>query len=65
MVTIKELLVEEEATIDAIHQLKEQISVVEMEKEELEFNLWTQTNFSKEGVCVKTHVYIFARSAPT
>ena len=50
MVTVKELLVEEEATIDAIHQLKEQISVAEMEKEELEFNLWTQTNFSKEGL---------------
>lgn len=42
---IKDLFIEEEATIEAIHQLKKQIVEKEFQKETYELDLWVNTNF--------------------
>lgn len=42
---IKDLFIEEEATIETIHQLKKQIVEKEFQKETYELDLWVNTNF--------------------
>lgn len=42
---INDLFIEEQATIEAIHQLKAQILEKEFQKENYELDLWVNTNF--------------------
>lgn len=42
---MQDLFIEEQATIETIHQLKAQVIAKEQQKDNYELELWTETNF--------------------